>query len=70
MHVTVTLFKVVRNRYNTPGIIKYPFWKMTQANEKAVYACINCGEAFCPGEIEERNICIDGDIGEIVASLF
>ena len=51
---------------NTPVIIKYPFWQMTFANDKAVYACINYGEAFCPGEIEGRSICIDGDIGEII----
>ena len=51
---------------NTPVIVKYPFWQMTMANEKAVYACLNYGEAFCPGEIEERSICIDGDIGEIL----
>ena len=54
---------------NTPAIIKYPFWQMTLANEKAVYACLNYGEAFCPGEIEERSICIDGDIGEILAEM-
>ena len=23
-------------------------------------------EAFCPGEMEKRSICIDGDIGEIL----
>ena len=51
---------------NTPVIIKYPFWQMTFANDKAVYACINYGEAFCPVEIEGRSICIDGDIGEII----
>ena len=51
---------------NTPVIIKYPFWQMTLANEKAVYACINYGEAFCPGEIEDRSICTDGDIGEVL----
>lgn len=39
---------------------------MTNSNEKAVYACINYGEAFCPREIEDRSICIDGDIGEIL----
>ena len=49
--------------YNTPGIIKYPFWQMTAANPKAIYACINYGEAGCPHEIEKRSICIDGDIG-------
>ena len=51
---------------NTPVIIKYPFWQMTLANDKAVYACINYGESFCPGEIEDRSICIDGDIGEVL----
>ena len=32
--------------YDTPGIIKYPFWQMTAANPKAIYACINYGEAY------------------------
>lgn len=49
---------------NTPGIIKYPFWNMTEDNPRAVYACMNYGEAFCPKEIEDRSICIDGDIGD------
>ncbi|MFA6850826.1 MAG: Sir2 silent information regulator family NAD-dependent deacetylase, partial [Selenomonadaceae bacterium] len=26
---------------NTPGIIKYPFWRLTRGNAKAIYACIN-----------------------------
>lgn len=51
---------------NTPVIVKYPFWQMTMANKNAVYACLNYGEAFCPGEIEDRSICIDGDIGEVI----
>ena len=51
---------------NTPVIIKYPFWHETYHNEKAVYACLNYGEAFCPEEIEARSICIDGDIGHIL----
>ncbi len=54
---------------NTPVIIKYPFWQMTLTNEKAVYACINYGEAFCPGEIANRSICIDGDIGDILMKI-
>ena len=54
---------------NTPVIVKYPFWQMTMANEKAVYACLNYGEAFCPGEIEDRSICIDGDIGEVLQAI-
>ena len=55
--------------YNTPGIIKYPFWKMTAENEKAVYACINYGEAYAPDEIKKKSICIDGDIGAVVCRL-
>ena len=49
---------------NTPAIIKYPFWQMTAENSRAVYACVNFGEAFCPREIEERAVCINGDIGQ------
>ena len=54
---------------NTPVIIKYPFWQMTNGNPDAVYACVNCGEAVCPREIASRSICIDGDIGEVLSAL-
>ncbi|MBQ8967591.1 Sir2 silent information regulator family NAD-dependent deacetylase [Ruminococcus sp.] len=54
---------------NTPGIIKYPFWKMTYADPHAVYACLNFGEACAPEEIEARSICIDADISEILKIL-
>lgn len=54
---------------NTPGIIKYPFWRMTAQNPQAKYACINFGEAYVPREIEERAVCMDGDIGEMLARL-
>jgi SIR2 family protein len=55
--------------YNTPAIIKYPFWRMTAKNSKATYACINYGEAVCPKDIEQRSICIDGDIGTVLKDL-
>ena len=55
--------------YNTPVIIKYPFWRFTQDNRKAVYACINLGETYCPPQIQSRSICINADIGEVVASM-
>lgn len=48
--------------FNTPAIIKYPFWRMTAANPKASYACVNRGEVCCPREIEDRSILVDGDI--------
>lgn len=47
---------------NTPVIIKYPFWRMTARNIRAVYACLNYGEALAPAEIKDRSICINGDI--------
>lgn len=55
--------------YNTPGIIKYPFWRMTMQNPRATYACLNLGEAICPKEIERQSICLDGDIGEMLQKL-
>ena len=54
---------------NTPGIIKYPFWRLAARNENATYACINKGEAFCLGEIRDRAILIDADIGDTPAAL-
>ncbi|HAJ97340.1 MAG TPA: Sir2 silent information regulator family NAD-dependent deacetylase [Ruminococcus sp.] len=55
--------------YNTPAIIKYPFWKMTAQNPKAVYACLNFGEAYAPDEIKAQSIFIDGDIQEMLKKL-
>ncbi|MDE5777425.1 MAG: Sir2 silent information regulator family NAD-dependent deacetylase [Lachnospiraceae bacterium] len=55
--------------YNTPGIIKYPFWQMTAENRQATYACINYGEAVCPEEIKSQSICVDGDIGDVLSKL-
>lgn len=54
---------------NTPVIIKYPFWRLTLQNEKAVYACINYGEAFCPQQIEKQSICINDDIANVISAL-
>ena len=60
---------LVCNEYITPVIIKYPFWQMTMANDEAIYACLNYGETFCPGEIEDKSICIDGDIGTLLTEI-
>ncbi|MCC8097655.1 MAG: Sir2 silent information regulator family NAD-dependent deacetylase [Eubacterium sp.] len=54
---------------NTPIIIKYPFMQMTAENPKAVYACVNKGEAFSVFEIKNRSICIDSDISEVLCNL-
>lgn len=55
--------------FNTPAIIKYPFWHMTAENPKGVYACVNSGEAFYPGEIADRSLCINEDIGKVIIDL-
>ncbi|TXJ38422.1 Sir2 silent information regulator family NAD-dependent deacetylase [Brachyspira aalborgi] len=55
--------------FNTPSIIKYNFWRMTLNNKKSVYASINLGECYGASNIEERSICIDADISEVLKKL-
>ena len=55
--------------WNTPGIIKMPFMRMTYQLENATYVAINKGEKYIPEEIEDKSIAIDGDLGEIISSL-
>ena len=55
--------------YNTPVIIKYPFWRMTAQNSKAIYVCFNNGEAVCPREIQKQSICVNRDIREVLSQL-
>lgn len=55
--------------YNTPVIIKYPFWNMTVKNPNAVYACVNLDGADTMRGIEERSILIEADIGDVVRRL-
>lgn len=53
----------------TPDIIKYPFWKMTELNPNAIYACINYNEAFCSEKIVNQSICINYDICAVLDDL-
>lgn len=55
--------------FNTPVIIKYPFWGMTAKNPNAVYVCVNFNEAFCPDELKGKSICINGDISEVLSDI-
>lgn len=55
--------------YNTPGIIKFPFWQMTAGNANAIYACLNYPDARCPKEIEQQSICLADDIGAVLHQL-
>ncbi|MDO4194369.1 MAG: hypothetical protein Q4D24_13840 [Erysipelotrichaceae bacterium] len=63
------LFLEIGVGLNTPVIIKYPFWQMTNDDPNAVYACLNYNEAYCPFQIARRSICIDGDCGEVIRDL-
>ena len=55
--------------YNTPVIIKYPFWRMTAQNPRATYASVNLGGAVTMRGLEERSILIDGDIAAVLHDL-
>ncbi|MGN0613843.1 MAG: SIR2 family NAD-dependent protein deacylase [Porcipelethomonas sp.] len=66
MHI---LFLELGVGFNTPVIIKYPFWQMTTKNPKSVYCCINSGELFCPEELKKKSICIGGDIAEVLRDM-
>ena len=55
--------------YNTPVIIKYPFWQMTAKNPDATYACINQGQAVYPEDLEPQAICINADIGDTLSDV-
>ena len=68
-HDGKVLFLELGIGYNTPSIIKFPFWQMTAENPDATYACINFGEAMYPEEIQAQTIAIDGDIGEVIGDV-
>ncbi|MBS5022808.1 MAG: Sir2 silent information regulator family NAD-dependent deacetylase [Firmicutes bacterium] len=54
---------------NTPGIIKYPFWRLTAENKRAFYACVNLENAYAPAEIAGRSLCLRAGIGEVISSI-
>lgn len=55
--------------YNTPVIIKYPFWQMTDKWQHAHYICLNYGQAYAPDEIKEKSVCVNKDIDEVIRRL-
>lgn len=52
--------------FNTPGIIKYPFMKMTYHFKDAFYVCVNKGFNSIPEEIKDKSIVLDADINMLV----
>lgn len=51
---------------NTPGIIKYNFWRQVYQNPKANYICINKGQSYAPREIANCSICLDMDAAQVL----
>ena len=66
MHI---LFLELGVGYNTPVIIKYPFWQMTAENPNAVYISINYDQPLCPKEINQQTVCIKADISNVMQDL-
>ncbi len=64
-----TLFLELGVGYNTPAIIKYPFWQMCHENPQSTYACLNLDDVRCPNEIASRSLCIQGDIRNTLKKL-
>ncbi len=52
--------------YNTPSIIKYPFWQMTYQNENARYVSVNLDNNKCPKEIVGQALLISDDISKVI----
>lgn len=55
--------------FNTPGIIKYPFWKYSKENDNWKLVCINNLHAYVPDSIKEESICIKKDIHDLICEL-
>lgn len=55
--------------WNTPVIVKFPFWQAVEANPRATYACVHLGEAVAPAAIERRSVLVDGDIAATLRAL-
>ena len=64
-----TLFLELGVGYNTPAIIKYPFWQMTAKNYKATYVNINAKDTRTPNEIAPQSVLINADIGRVIEDL-
>lgn len=55
--------------YNTPIIIKYPFWNLTIENKNIRYAAINLERESYPEEMKKRAIHIENDISKSIEEL-
>lgn len=54
---------------NTPGIVKYPFWRMASQNRHATYVQLNRGEMLAPAELGEKSIILDCDAAQALSAV-
>ncbi len=54
---------------NTPGIIKYPFWRMAAQNRHAIYVQLNRGEVLAPSQLERQSVIQDCDAAEALSAV-
>ena len=64
-----TLFLDLGSGWNTPGIFKVPFWKMTLRRPAARYACLNLEPNQIPTELGDLAVHVASDIGAALAAL-
>ncbi len=55
--------------FNTPGIIKYPFWQLCFERKKNTLISLNLETTEVPREIRDRTILLEGNIGEGLRAL-
>lgn len=55
--------------YNSPGVIKYPFWRFTMQNPQAIFASVNRDQPSYPEEIADRAIVISADLDKTIRDL-
>lgn len=55
--------------YNTPGIIKYPFWRMTYQFKNAFFISISKTNDYIPDEIKNKSLFVMDDIKTVINAL-
>ncbi len=55
--------------FNSPGVIKIPFWQLAANNKDAVFASVNLQTPCYPEMLQERSIVISHDIDKTIRDL-
>lgn len=62
-----TLYLELGVGLNTPGIIKFPFWRDVRGNDSAKYVSVDISPVRAPFDLPGRMFYIDDDIGAVLA---